>query len=152
MNARLIKRFEEEGVRGFKGYFKQFFKILKSPPSFKCTIETPENTYVHRSLMTVIANSGQYRSGAVINPTGKKDDGMFEVIVLKPRKNWVIRNTIAAFTGNFHNQPNIVTYECTSAKITVQPSQELQVDGELLGKQQIVNAEIIKHSLQIIVP
>lgn len=152
MNARLIKRFEEEGVRGFKGYFKQFFKVLKSPPSFRCTIETPDKKYTHRSLMTVIANSGKYRSGAVINPTGKKDDGRFEVIILKPRKHWIIRNTIAAFTGNFHNQPNIVTYDCTSVKIKVEPQQELQIDGELLGKKNEIQAEILKHALQVIVP
>lgn len=152
MNARVIKGFEEEGKRGFKGYFKHFIKVIKTPRSFKCRIETPGKTFIHRSLMTVIANSGSYRSGAVINPTGKKDDGRFEVIVLRPFRNWIIRNTIAAFTGNFHNQPNIVTYECTSVRITVQPGQELQIDGELLGKNNEVRAEIIKHALQVIVP
>jgi YegS/Rv2252/BmrU family lipid kinase len=152
MNARVIKGFEKEGKRGFMGYFKHFIRELRTPKSFRCIIETPVKTYIHRALMVVIANSGSYRSGAVINPTHKKDDGRFEIIVLKPRRHWVIRNTIAAFTGNFHNQPNIATYECTSAKIMVRPSQELQVDGELLGKLQSVNAEIIKHALHVIVP
>lgn len=152
MNARVIKGFEKEGKRGFRGYFKHFIRVLRTPKSFRCIIETPVKNYIHRALMVVIANSGSYRSGAVINPTHKKDDGRFEIIVLKPKRHWIIRNTIAAFTGNFHNQPNIATYECTSAKIMVRPSQELQVDGELLGKQQSVNAEIIKHALQVIVP
>ena len=152
MNARVIKGFEKEGKRGFLGYFKHFIRVLRTPKSFRCIIETPVKTYIHRALMVVIANSGSYRSGAVINPTHKKDDGLFEIIVLKPRRHWIIRNTIAAFTGNFHNQSNIATYECTSAKIMVRPSQELQVDGELLGKQQSVNAEIIKHALHVIVP
>lgn len=152
MNARVIKGFENEGKRGFGRYFKHFIKVLRTPRNFRCIIETPGKTYIHRALMVVIANSGSYRSGAVINPTHKKDDGRFEIIVLKPKKHWIIRNSIAAFTGNFHNQPNIATYECTSAKITVRPSQELQVDGELLGKQQSVDAEIIKHALHVIVP
>lgn len=152
MNARVIKGFEEEGKRGFKGYFKHFFKVLKAPRTFRCTIETPGKTYIHRALMTVIANSGSYRSGAVINPTGKKDDGRFEIIVLKPGRNWIIRNTIAAFTGNFHNQPNVTVYECTAAKIQVRPHQELQVDGELLGKLESVEASIIKHALKVVVP
>lgn len=152
LNARVIKGFEEEGKRGFMSYFKHFIKVIKAPRSFRCIINTPGKTFIHRCLMTVIANSGSYRSGAVINPTGKKDDGRFEVIVIKPTRNWIIRNTIAAFTGNFHNQPNIVVYECTSVKITVRPPQELQVDGELLGKNNEVNAEIIKHALQVIVP
>lgn len=152
MNARVIKGFEEEGKRGFKSYFKHFLKVIKAPRSFKCFIETPGKTFIHRSLMTVIANSGSYRSGANINPTGKKNDGRFEVIVLRPHKNWIIKNTIAAFTGNFHNQPNIVTYECTTVKIRVIPEQELQIDGELLGKNSEIKAEIIKHALQVIVP
>ncbi|HEX3007097.1 MAG TPA: diacylglycerol kinase family protein [Bacteroidales bacterium] len=152
MNARVVKGFEEEGKRGFFAYFKHFVRVVKTPRTFKCYIETPGKTYIHKSLMTVIANSGSYRSGAVINPTGKKDDGRFEVIVLKPGRHWIVKNTIAAFTGNFHNQPNVVTYECTSVKITVRPAQELQVDGELLGKKEEVNAHIIKHALHIIVP
>jgi YegS/Rv2252/BmrU family lipid kinase len=152
MNARVIKGFENEGKRGFGRYFKHLIKVLRTPKSFRCIIETPGKTYIHRVLMVVIANSGSYRSGAVINPTHKKDDGRFEVIVLKPKRHWIIRNTIAAFTGNFHNQPNIETYECTTAKIMVHPSQELQIDGELLGKKQSVNAEIVKHALQVIVP
>jgi YegS/Rv2252/BmrU family lipid kinase len=152
MNARVIKEFEKEGKRGFLGYFKHFFKEIKSPRSFKCTIEIKSDIYHHRSLMTVIANSGSYRSGAVINPTGEKDDGFFEIIVLKPRRNWIIRNTIAAFTGSFHNEPNINTYKCASAKIKVFPQQELQVDGELLGKTNEVKPQIIKHAIKVIVP
>lgn len=152
MNARVIKEFEKEGKRGFMSYFKHFFKVIKSPRSFRCIIEIGDNTYLHRSLMTVIANSGSYRSGAVINPTGEKDDGFFEVVVLKPRRHWVIRNTIAAFTSSFHNEPNIETYKCNSVKIKVQPQQELQVDGELLGKNNEVKAHIIKHAIRVIVP
>ena len=152
INARLIKSFEEEGKRGFLRYFKHFIKVLKTPRSFRCIIESEGKVYVHRALMTVIANAGGYRSGAVINPTGAKDDGRFEVIVIKHRRNWIVRNTIAAFTGNFHNQPNIETYECSKVKILVHPRQELQVDGELLGKSEEVRAEIMKHVLKVIVP
>lgn len=152
MNARVIKGFEAEGKRGFMRYFKHFIRVVKTPRSFKCLIEIGDKVHMHRSLMTAIANSGSYRSGAVINPTGLKDDGKFEIIVLKPRKNWILRNTIAAFTRNFHNEPNIETYECTKAKITVFPAQELQIDGELMGKHLEVDAEIVKHALHIILP
>lgn len=152
INARLVKGFEEEGKRGFIRYFKHLLRVLKRPHSFRCMIITPAKTYIHRSLMTVIANSGKYRSGAVINSTGKKDDGRFEVIVLKPGRSRLFRNTIAAFTGRFHDEPNIVVYECTQANIRVHPAQELQIDGEVLGKKQEIKTEIIKHALQVIVP
>lgn len=152
MNARIIKGFEEEDKRGFINYFKHFLRVIKSPPSFRCYIEVGTRKFAHRSLMTVIANSGGYRTGAVINPTGSKNDGLFEVIILKPAKNWLLKNTVAAFRGNFHNQPNIETFNCTSATIKINPAQELQVDGELIGKTNEVKAEIIKHAFRVIVP
>ncbi|NJK95259.1 MAG: diacylglycerol kinase family lipid kinase [Bacteroidales bacterium] len=152
MNARVIKGFEEEGKRGFLAYFKHFRHVLKSPKSFRCTIETGGSVFTHRSLMTVIANAGGYRTGAVINPQGFINDGRFEIVILKPHKNWFFRNAIAAFTGNFHNQPNIETYDCTSAKISVEPQQELQIDGELQGKKKEVKAVIIKHALEVLIP
>jgi diacylglycerol kinase family enzyme len=152
INARIIKGFEEEGKRGFFRYFKPLLRVLSKPHSFRCMIITPVKTYIHRSFMTVIANSGKYRSGAVINPTGKKDDGRFEVIVMKAGRTRLVRNILAAFTGKFHDEPNIEVYECTSVRIRVRPPQELQIDGELLGKQEEVKADILKHALQVIVP
>jgi diacylglycerol kinase (ATP) len=112
INARIIKEFEKEGKRGIMAYFKHFIKeLLKPQPSFVCTTVADGTKYTQRAYMTLIANCNRYGSGAVINPSGKWDDGLFEVIVIRPHKHWIWRSFIGAFTGTFHLQPHIEVYQ-----------------------------------------
>jgi diacylglycerol kinase (ATP) len=151
INARIVKEFEKENSRGFKGYIKHFYKeMLKPQRSYKCVIKTENGVFKHRAHMTVIANASKYRTGANINPNGQIDDGLFEVIVIKPHQKWLWKSFIGAFTGKFDQQPHIETYKCASAVINTFPLQELQVDGEGLGKTGEIRASIIKHALQVI--
>lgn len=151
INARIIKEFEKEGKRGLKAYLKHFIKELWKPqPSFLCTILTGGKMHTHRAYMTIIANCNKYKTGAVINPSGKWDDGRFEVVVIRPHRRWIIKSFIGAFTRTFHLQPHIEVYNCASAVVSVMPAQELQVDGETLGKHSEVRSIIEPHALQVI--
>ncbi|HEX2394831.1 MAG TPA: diacylglycerol kinase family protein [Bacteroidales bacterium] len=153
INARIVSEFEKEGKRGFVGYFKHFFRELTRPQkSFKCEILINNRLYIHRSYMTVIANASKYRTGANLNPEGKIDDGIFEIVIFKPYHRWIWRSLFGAFTGTMHKQPNVETYECTAAQITIKPAQDLQVDGESLGITSFFKANIHKHALNIILP
>lgn len=151
INARIIKEFEKEGKRGLKAYFKHFvIELVKPQPAFLCTIVANGRTFTHRAYMTLIANCNKYGTGAVINPSGKWDDGEFELIVIRPHKNWILKSLIGAVMGTFHLQPHIEVYKCTSAVISVMPAQDLQVDGEILGKVSEIKTIIEPQALQVI--
>jgi diacylglycerol kinase (ATP) len=153
INARIVKEFEKEGSRGFRGYVKHFFTMITKPLKiFRCEIIIEDNVYKHRAYMILLANASFYRSGANMNPTGFIDDGRFEIIVLRPYHRWFLRSLIGAFSGTLHRKPNVKTYDCTSAVIKISPPEELQVDGELLGKTAEINATICRHALNIILP
>lgn len=154
INARIVKEFENDGKRGFAGYFKHFFReIAGEPGSFKCRIKIQnENVYSHKAVMVIIANASSYRTGANINPLGKIDDGLFEVVVIQPHSMWKWKSLIGAFTGTLHKQSHIETYNCTDALVSITPPQELQIDGETLGKYTLIKAQIRKHALNVILP
>lgn len=153
INARIVKEFEREGKRGFTGYIRYFFRELFKPQKrFTCSIDTGDNLYRHRALMTIIANASRYRTGANMNPAGRIDDGKFEVVLILPYRRWFWKSLAGAFTGTLDRMSNIKTYECSSALITVNPPEELQVDGEHLGKHSIIRADILKHALNVILP
>lgn len=152
INARIVKEFEKEGKRGFWGYVKHFFKELSKPQkSFRCTIQINNNLYSHKAYMTIIANASSYRTGANVNPEGRTDDGEFEIIVFKPHRKWFLKSLIGAFTGTLDKQPNIESYHCTSAVIDISPKQDLQIDGESIGKTNKIKASIYKHALNVII-
>lgn len=151
INARIIKEFEKEGKRGLKAYFRHFIKELVKPQrSFLCTVTIDGKKHKHHSYMTLIANCNKYGTGAVINPSGKWDDGIFEIIVIRPYRNWILKSFIGAFTGTFNLQPHIEVYKGKSAVINVTPAQELQVDGETLGKFSELRSTIVPHALEVI--
>jgi diacylglycerol kinase family enzyme len=153
MNARIIKRFEKEGVRGLYGYTKQFFKELRRPKRFYCTITIDGKTYTEKTLMVVLANATTYGTRAVVNPTGKLDDGKFEIVIIKPYPKWYIfKMFIAFFTGNLDKLRKVKILQGKECKINLSKPHELQIDGELVGEQREVVAKILKYALRILVP
>ena len=47
------------------------------------TIETDTETVKRKAFMVAIANASKYGTGATINPDGKIDDGLFEIVVVR---------------------------------------------------------------------
>ena len=82
-NAFVVKKFEDNKRRGMWGYVKAAWKVLWNNRRMRVKIKT-DNTWAMRSAaMIVIANATRYGTGAIINPRGKLDDEVFEVIVVK---------------------------------------------------------------------
>lgn len=155
INARIIKRFEKEGKRGFLGYARQFFKEIRTARKFRCRISCrhKDKEEAHKARMVVIANGTRYGTGAVVNPEGQSGDGLFEVILIRPYPRWFIfRLIFSFFTGTLHRQRYIETFQCKEAEIGVTPAQEFQVDGETAGKTSLIRAVVVPQAIEVMVP
>ncbi|HKK69503.1 MAG TPA: diacylglycerol kinase family protein, partial [Bacteroidales bacterium] len=152
MNARIIKRFDQEKIRGFYGYARQFFKELKSPSYFRCIIQCKGNrARKYKAVMVVMLNTHFFGTGAVVNPTGKIDDGIFEIVVIKPYPwYYIFRMLFAFFTGNIHRLRHVRIISCKQAKITMLHPQELQVDGEPTGEFRNLEVKSLPAALEVI--
>ncbi|MFO8000101.1 MAG: diacylglycerol kinase family protein [Marinilabilia sp.] len=152
MNARIIKRFDHEKIRGLYGYARQFFKELKTPSSFKCTIVcNKQRQRKYKAVMVVMLNTHFYGTGAVVNSMGQIDDGKFEIVIIKPYPwHYIFRMLIAFFTGNIHRLRHVRILSCRRAIITVKPAQDLQIDGEPTGEVKSIEAEVIPSAIEVI--
>ncbi|SFD86271.1 diacylglycerol/lipid kinase family protein [Thermophagus xiamenensis] len=151
LNARIIKRFDEEKIRGFYGYAKQFFKELKAPAPFRCTIKVKKRTRMYRAVMVVMLNTHFYGTGAIINPKGRMDDGKFEIVIIKPYPWYYIFSMFFAFfTGNIHKLRHVKIKSYKRAQIILNPPQDLQIDGEPLGEVSQIEIEIIPSAIEVI--
>nr|WP_321451177.1 diacylglycerol kinase family protein [uncultured Carboxylicivirga sp.] len=152
INARLIKRFEEDDTRGLMGYTKELLNELKDRKKvFKTIIKTKEKKYRLKTEMILLANAKSFGTGAIINPKGEIDDGLFEIIVLKPYPWWSILSLFTKmFTGKINHLKYIKTIRTTSAIIRLNSPQVLQSDGEILGETDEITIKIIPNSLSII--
>lgn len=152
MNARIIKRFDQEKIRGLYGYARQFFKELKSPSRFRCIIECgSRKVRKYKAVMVVMTNTHFFGTGAVVNPTGKIDDGKFEIIVIKPYPwYYIFHMFVAFFTGNIHRLRHVRIISCKNAKIKMRPAQDLQVDGEPTGEFNNLEISVLPGAIRVI--
>ena len=97
MNARVIKRYENEGVRGLYGYARQYFKELGKTIKFRCSVHTGDQHITATVVMVVLANASFYGTGANINPEGRPDDGRFEVILVQSYPFWFLLYMLSTF-------------------------------------------------------
>jgi len=150
-NAKMIKDFEEGGERGMLSYARSFFSSLMDKTTSEFTIEFNGEKKEVKADMIVMANASSYGTGAVINPGSKLDDGSFELVVFKPIP---IRDllglTLESFLGDIKNSPYVEIFRVEKVHIHCKEEELLQVDGELKGEKQEINAEILKGALKVI--
>ena len=150
LNARLIKYFDEGKLRGKIGYAKVIVRALWHNEKMYVTIRTGDAEVKRVAYMVVFANARMYGTGAVINPEGKPDDGLFEVIVV--RKLSVIALLKMLFRPGMFNPKHIEIFSCSSAGITTTQNIHFQVDGEYIGRVNKVRAVIQPGIIKMILP
>lgn len=153
LNARVVKRFEKDKGRGMWGYFKQFVgeMIHLNPKKFKFKLK--ENRFKRKAHMVVIANASKYGTGAIVNPAGKINDGLFEVCIIKPFPPWAFFSIfIALFRGTIKASRYVKIFSCRKIRVFNKFRDAVQVDGEVIGEPEVVDAEILKDALKVIVP
>ncbi len=149
INAQLIKNFEDGDTRGKVGYFKVAWKTLVRRQALEITIKSGAESFCRKAMMVVIANAGKYGTGAVINPVGEIDDGLFEIVVVKRLTLWGFLKIMLSL-GFDHK--NIEIHQTRSVNILARHRAHFQVDGEYIGKIDAISAEIQPHHIQIMLP
>ena len=150
LNAYAMKKFKNQGIRGMWGYFIASLRVLLLNPIMKVKLQIGDNIIEIKAEMIVIANGTQYGTGAVINPMGQLDDDVFEVIVIKKISFLEVFKMVFSHASYDPNKTEIFQTKQLSMRSTKKV--HFQIDGEYLGKTKEVNAVIIPHALQIIVP
>lgn len=151
-NAKVIKRFEDEGSRGMLGYARQFFSELIDTEPFEFSFIADDGAeHQRKAHLAVIANASVYGTGAVINPGGRLDDGVFELCLIKPQP---VSELVKIFTGLFtksvHESHYFEKISCHNLLIKNTNPELLQIDGELIGEVKKLEAKIIGNCLEVV--
>lgn len=148
-NAYIIKKFDDLPQRGMWGYAKATWKALWSHHLMQVEFEIAGETIRSQAAMVVIANATMYGTGVKINPEGKLDDDVFEVILVK--KYSVMEIIKIRLTNLPFNPEKIEIFATKNLQINTKHKVHFQVDGEYMGKVNQVNAKIIPAAISIIV-
>jgi diacylglycerol kinase (ATP) len=150
LNAYLMKRFESIKVRGMWGYLMASFRVLWQHSLMEVEMKIDKKPITIKAAMIVIANATKYGTGAVINPIGKLDDELFEVIAVKkisPREIFKMVVTHAPYDSE-----KTEVFQTNALLMRSAKKVHFQVDGEYLGKVKEIKAILIPDALKVIIP
>jgi YegS/Rv2252/BmrU family lipid kinase len=154
LNARIVKRFENQGSKGIIGYGKQMIHELSSGrSSFHFTAEFGSTSLSKKAEMVMVANAKSFGTGAVINPKAELADGQFELIVIKPYNWMIVFDYIRLIlTNNLEKMNYVRIYRTDKLKLSFKSPVDMQVDGEILTETNTLSFTIRKKALKVLVP
>ncbi len=151
INAELIKNYENSNIRGKLGYFLQSIPTLfTSNYPFEFIIKTKKGTFKKTGILLAIANANKFGTGATINPNGRINDGLFEILVFKNLDFIEIFKTMRErpeMSSDF-----VETIVAEEAIISTKKKIPFQIDGEFNGKVKKVEVHIESQKLSMAVP
>ncbi len=147
-NAYIVKIFDELPTRGMLTYAKAAWHAFLSHKKMDVEFIAGKKTIKQKAAMVAIANGTAYGSGLKINPDGKLDDELFEVILVKE---YAVMEIIKIWISKLPwNPKKIESYQVSHLKISTKHNAHFQVDGEYLGKTTQVEAKLIPKAIQLI--
>jgi len=149
LNAELIKEFEGSNFRGKLGYaLNSIPTLFQNEGPFEFSIETETETFERKAIMLAFANSKKFGTGAIVNPNGKIDDGVFEILIFKKFDIIEILKTLneaAKLSADF-----VEIIAVKKAKVSTKKPIDFQIDGEYCEAIQHAEAHILPKKLAIV--
>ncbi len=149
-NAYIVKKFETQGQRGMLGYLKAAWKVLWQHARMQAEFRINGELIQRSAVMIVIANATKYGTGVRINPVGRLDDDLFEVVII--RKISLLEILKMSLTNLPLNAKKTEVFQTSSVVIRSRRKAHFQVDGEYLGKINELEATLIPAALPVICP
>ncbi len=136
LDANIARRMAAPGARrGLRGYVMATLSELASYRAGDYVVELPADGHgsviATRALFIAIANSRQYGSGAQIAPRATLDDGLMDIVVVKPQSLFsLVARTPAFFNGTLQADDKVLMHASATAVITSDREISFHVDGE----------------------
>jgi diacylglycerol kinase family enzyme len=152
-NALIVKRFSEGEKRGLASYaFHVVREYVNYQPKYY-EVKTDREEFKGKAFMVTVANANMFGSNATINPTGKVDDGEFEVCILEEfPKTEGVAILYDLFTAGIHTSLRSRILHCRQASIFNTEEEVTQIDGEPIDLGKHIEAHIKPASLRVILP
>jgi len=148
-NAYIVKKFDELPTRGMLTYAKAAWHAFWYHRKMDVEFKIDGKIIKQQAAMVVLANAKEYGTGFEINPDGKLNDDLFEVIIVK---DYAVMEIIKIWATKLPwNPEKIESFQTSALKITTKHKVHFQVDGEYQGKVNKIEAKLIPKAINVIV-
>jgi len=151
INAQVVDKYSKDKNRGMMTYAKYFTKEILNHNFFEYSIETDGKKYSGKTLDMNFCNARKFGTGVPLTKNGSPFDGLFEIVLLNDVSTAnLLRAGLSIVDESFSDETNSQTIQCEKAIIHFKEKQLLQLDGEVIGKVDTINAQILKGAVKFI--
>lgn len=153
LNARIVKRFEADPRRGIMTYARHLFGEIFLMKHYRFYIIADGKQFKRKAVSVTFANASKYGTGAVINPHGKLNDGLFELVIVKPFPDIKLLSIAwKMFFNKLHTSDYVEVISCREAFLRCSRRTTLQIDGEVIGRVKEFKVSMMHNALSVLVP
>ncbi|MFQ5675491.1 MAG: diacylglycerol/lipid kinase family protein [bacterium] len=152
-DAKVGKRFDEHHKRGAAGYFylgaKEF--LFYTPDPIKISFD--DKSFEISPFVVAVANGKQYGNNAIIAPDAILNDGLLDITIVHQTSNFqLLRALPKLFGGKLARYPHAEFYQTKFVRIERNTPGLLNIDGEPVLEEPVIEVSILPQSLKIISP
>ncbi|MFW6227362.1 MAG: diacylglycerol/lipid kinase family protein [Bacteroidota bacterium] len=152
-NARIVKRFENDSIRGLRGYARHFWEVLRTTKPARYKIEENDTVRIKKAHMVILTNMHKYGTGAVVNPRADINDGKFELVLIRYHSFWnIIQIFFSLFTNRIHHMHNVELTSHRSITVYNLNKENVNIDGEIIGRPEKLEIRNLHRALKVIIP
>lgn len=139
--------------RGSLMYFKTMLDVFFQQKPKRYTITCPEGTFEDDAFVITCANAGQYGYNAYIAPNADLQDGLMNIVILKPLSMLnASRVGIQLLTKNIDKNKKMVQIMTKEAIIKRSDAGVIHIDGDYLDEGTEIRVKIVPKGLRVLVP
>lgn len=153
LDAIVSERFAKSGRRGLPNYIEQAIHTWRNHTTELYEIEIDGVRYKYEAVMITVGNSDQWGHGAKVTPLADSSDGILDITVVEDFKDIDIPMlAYRLMTGTVNLAQNIHCHKGKDIRIIRQDSGPAHVDGDWFEADRVLEINILKHALKVIVP
>ena len=150
-DAHICELFAGSKTRGLMSYVTISLKQFLSYRAKEYTIQTNNETFKTKAFLIAFANAGQYGNDFYIAPQAKMDDGLIDIVILKPFNVFSACDIfVKVLSKKAHKAKSIVTFSAKEFKIKNESSTAIHFDGEPGAVETEIEVRINPQSLKVI--
>jgi len=139
--------------RGLPAYLRATLAEFARHRAEACVVETPDRREAGEFLFLAVANSDQYGNGAIVAPGARADDGLLDLVGVRP-VGLLGAALLAArmFLGTFDRSPRVLRIPGARFNIKRPAAGIIHTDGEVHPAAAALEVAVHPASLKIVVP
>lgn len=150
VNALIVKRYEESGLRGMMGYAKNLLSSIQDTELMKINIEADGHTIRKEGFMMAFANAHKYGTGVQISE-GSVTDGKFEICnVERIALDSAIKAGLTILNVFIDKDMFSDVISCREAEVSIDKKSHFQIDGEYMGEIDRLHVSIVPGAIKLI--